>query len=61
MKPNDQTSPAAASPVSSLAITPQPGDEGTPSENEIPLPRKFVAVTNDPFTRRGIPESALHD
>lgn len=57
----NQNIPAAFSPDTAFAIPLQSVNDGNERENETFVPFRFVSVTEEEFTRRGIPHSALHD
>jgi hypothetical protein len=57
----NQTIPAAFGPDTAFVIAPQPVNDGHERERETFVPLRLLAASENEFTRRGIPHSALHD
>ena len=57
----NQTIPAAFSPDTLFAIPMQTVSDVNEREQETLSPRRFFSASEDELTRRGIPDSALHD
>jgi hypothetical protein len=57
----NQTIPAAFSPETAFDIALSETVQSSPLPTEALLPLRFLLPSEDEFSRRGIPESALHD
>lgn len=56
-----ETIPAVFSPETAFSVSLQATNETSGQESEPVIPFRFALPLEDKFTRRGIPESALHD
>ena len=56
-----ETIPAVFSPETAFSISLHAMNEKPDQESGAVIPFRFALLLEDKFTRRGIPESALHD